>query len=72
MAMGMQRTGISSMAVGAQYIGNDLGIRTTRSRQHESTQMQWTDVNSRAVNTQWTDVSPRAQTTGLKGDAADR
>ena len=62
MAMGMQQTSISSMVVGAQYMGNNLGNETVHSQQHESTQMQWTYVNSRAVSIQWTNDGPRAQT----------
>ena len=48
---------VSLMAVGTQFMGNDLGTRPAR-----STQTQRTDANLRAAGTRQTDDSLRADT----------
>ena len=58
MAMRMQRTGVSLMAVGTQLSGDNSGIGTVHSYQRSLTKTQRTN-NPMAIGAQRTDFGPR-------------
>ena len=61
MAMGMQQTGDSPMAVGSGHSSINSKVGTGHSYRWNSTKMQLM-VNSMAAGTQRTNVNPRAKT----------
>ena len=62
MAMGMQWTDISPMAIGTQFIGSDLRTGIAHAYQQSSTWTQWIDANLRVAGAQWIDISLRVET----------